>query len=321
MAGAGKTTVAVRAAHATAAHYPDGQLYADLCFPNGTPKSPRKVIAQLLRALDEPALADCGDTTYDLDELVRLYRARTAGKRLLLLLDNATSDLQMEPLLPGTSEPVVLVTSRTRLATVPGSDTTVVPPMTPDDGVAMLAAVVEPTRIAAERDAARDIVAYCAGLPLALRIVGARLAARPHWPVARLAQRLDAPATRLHELRFGDLSVGQTLRSSLERLHSGVGHSLIRLADLDPAGFSAEDAAEALNVPDREAEELLESLVDAALLEMPGLDDSGWPRYRFHELVMLFAGSMVTTPSVSAAIPRPRSPWLTTPQRGSALVS
>ncbi|WP_121748263.1 AfsR/SARP family transcriptional regulator, partial [Streptomyces sp. E2N166] len=137
MAGVGKTALAVHAAHASVQHFPDGQLYANLCHADGTPKDPAEILVRLLRALGEPVAVLDGPPA-DLDELVRLYRTRTAGKRLLILLDNAAGDLQLDPLLPGSASASVLVTGRTRLCAVSGSRTTACAPMEQDDSLALL---------------------------------------------------------------------------------------------------------------------------------------------------------------------------------------
>ncbi|MBT2491927.1 winged helix-turn-helix domain-containing protein [Streptomyces sp. ISL-96] len=294
MAGVGKTVLAVHAAHAAAPLFPDGQLYANLCHADGRPKDPAQVLVQLLRALGEPLArtAEPGAPVGDLDELIRLYRTRTAGRRLLILLDNAASDLQLGPLLPGTMTAAVLVTGRTRLSAVAGSHTTVCEPMGRGESLAMLSAVAGVRRIAVEPDAADAIAAYCGGLPLALRIAGARLASRPYWSVTRLAGRLADNGTRLHELRFGDLDVRQTLRSSMRRF-TVAEHGLLReLAALGRSPFPAGAAAVLAGLPESAAEEFLERLVDVSLLDMAGVDASGLPQYRFHELVLVYAHSL-----------------------------
>lgn len=128
MAGLGKTALAVHAAHRCRRHFPDGQLYADLRAPDGTPRHPTRVLRGLLRALgpmdDVPAAEDQ-------DQLVRLYRERTRGKQLLIVLDNASGAAQLGPLLPNTPEPAVLVTGRTALPTVAGAHTVALAPWHP----------------------------------------------------------------------------------------------------------------------------------------------------------------------------------------------
>ncbi|MEV8568348.1 BTAD domain-containing putative transcriptional regulator [Streptomyces sp. NPDC051322] len=301
MGGIGKTALAVHAAHAGAHHYPDGQLYVDLRGPDGVPREPRQVLVMLLRALGEPALSEGRPITDDLEELVRLYRTRTSGKRLLILLDNAVNERQLGPLLPGSADAAVVVTCHTQLTRVAGSYTLALPPLDDAEALALLASAAGRSRIAADRDAAADLVAYCAGLPLALRIAGARLASRPHWPAAWLARRLSDPWTRLAELTFRDLSMREVLLPSLRLLD---GHARSMLAGLGGIGvgpFSVGWAAARFGVSETEAEIGLESLVDAALLEISGVDREGRLQYRCHELVRLYAatqGHPNTTPTV-----------------------
>ncbi|GAA3277300.1 AfsR/SARP family transcriptional regulator [Streptomyces lavendulae] len=299
MAGAGKTALAVRAAQDCAAHFPDGQLFVELCHPDGTPKEPAEVLVRLLRALGEPpAAAAFGD----LEELVRLYRTRTSGARLLLVLDGAVGDRQVAPLLPGGPESAVLITSQERLARVAGADTTALALVDEEEGLELLASLVGRGRLDADPDAADDLVAYCAGLPLALHVTGARLAARPHWPVARLAARLADPATRLAELSYGDVSVREALVHSVRRLEEAELAALTGLADGDAEPFCAQYAALVLGTAEEEAEAALDTLVDRALLELSGLDSQGRPLYRWNDLVRLLAASLTTRDAFPSAV-------------------
>ncbi|OXY98207.1 AfsR/SARP family transcriptional regulator [Streptomyces diastatochromogenes] len=290
MAGLGKTALAVRAAAESGGLFPDGLLFAELCGLDGAPRAPRAVLAQLLRALGE---SDHALPAGDLDELVRLYRARTAERRLLLVLDNVSGDRQLAPLLPA-GDSAVLITSRSRLARVAGGDTLALPLLDDEASLELLAARAGRQRLDDDPDAADDLVAYCGGLPLALSIAGARLAARPHWTAARLAARLADPAARLAELSFGDLDLSRVLRSSVDPLPPAVHDVLAGLADPELGGepFSARRAGEWLGLTEDAAENALETLVDTALLDLSGLDDQGRPQYRCHELVRLLAATL-----------------------------
>ncbi|MFD8985720.1 BTAD domain-containing putative transcriptional regulator [Streptomyces sp. NPDC059564] len=299
MAGVGKTALAVRAAQDCAARFPDGQLFVELCHPDGAPKEPAEVLVRLLRALGEaPAAAACDD----LEELVRLYRTRTSGARLLLVLDGAVGDRQVAPLLPGGPESAVLITSQARLARVAGADTTALALVDDEEGLELLASLVGRDRVDADPDAADDLVAYCAGLPLALHITGARLAARPHWPLARLAARLADPAARLGELSYGDVSVREALVHSVRRLEEPELAALTGLADGDAEPFCAQYAALVLGTAEEEAEAALDALVDRALLELSGLDAQGRPLYRWNDLVRLLAASLTTRDAFPSAV-------------------
>jgi DNA-binding SARP family transcriptional activator len=289
MAGVGKTALAVHAAHRCKRYFPDGQLYADLRAPDGTERPAGQVLLHLLRAL---GLSPATDTAGDTDELVRLYRERTGGRRLLILLDNAAGAAQLGPLLPNTPEPAVLVTGRTALPTVAGAHTVALDPLEDGPALELLAAAAGPDRMAAAPGAAAVIVEHCAGLPLALRIVGTRIAARPHYAPDRLARRLADPATRLRELHSGDLDVHGALLPSWRALRPEARRVFPALAGLGPRPFPAVDAAALLGQPEGDAELLLEAMADAALLEVSGADEYGRPCYLFHPLVRLFALSL-----------------------------
>ncbi|WP_455353889.1 BTAD domain-containing putative transcriptional regulator [Streptomyces sp. SYSU K217416] len=318
MAGLGKTALAVHAAHRCQRHFPDGQLYADLRAPDGTPRHPGRVLVHLLRALGRPAGAA---TAEDLDELVRLYREHTGGRRLLILLDNAAGAAQLGPLLPNTPEPAVLITGRTALPTVAGAHTVALEPLCSRSSLELLAAAAGPDRVTAAPGAASVIVEHCAGLPLALRIVGTRIAARPHYAPDRLARRLADPATRLRELHSGDLDVHTALLLSWRALEPGAREAFPVLAGMGAEPFPAVKAAGLLEVPEGDAERLLEALADAALLEVSGADEWGQPCYQFHPLVRLFALSLpgpaglpgpgaLPAPGADAG-PAERNRWLT----------
>jgi DNA-binding SARP family transcriptional activator len=292
MAGVGKTALAVRAAHRSAAHFPDGQLFAELAHPDGRPKKLGEVLTVLLRALGAPV--EGTGRTADLDELIRRYRTRTAGRRLLVVLDGAVDSRELDLLLPGSAAAAVLITGRARLTRVAQARTTVLTPFERDTSYELLAAGVGRRRLLAEPDATNEVLAHCGGLPLAVRIAGSRLAARSHWPVSWLASRLADPEQRLRELSYGGVELRRALLPSLRQLPRQAGRTLVRLAGIGTEPFPAQRAARHLAEPESAAEESLEHLVDAALLDICGVDRLGRPLYRFHELVLLFAESLAS---------------------------
>ncbi|MGW5049094.1 BTAD domain-containing putative transcriptional regulator [Streptomyces griseoluteus] len=299
MPGAGKTALAVSVAASVAAHYPDGQLYVDLSGPDGTAGGLRQVLVRHLRALGDPEGCPPDTDTPGFDDLLSRYRARTAGRRLLVVLDGAAGDRQILPLLPTGPEAGLLLTARRPLATIPPADTVHIGPMTRTDSLALLSAVVGADRVAAEPAAAEAIAVHCADLPLALRIAGARLAARPHWSLDQLRQRLTPPATRPRELRYGDLDLSRAFVACLPHLAPAELAAVARLATVLHGPFRAGAGARVMDLPVRRAEDLLEELVDAALLEMAGVDRKARPLYRFHPLVRTFAAAL--SPTVPAA--------------------
>ncbi|GGO62101.1 AfsR/SARP family transcriptional regulator [Nonomuraea cavernae] len=278
--GVGKTTLAVHVAHATADLFPDGQLYVDLRGNTGEATAPESALGAFLRALGIPA-----DVIPERPaERSALYRSILADRRILVLLDNARDAEQVSPLLPGSPGCAAIVTSRVKLADLPSARLIDLDVMEPDEALSLFAAVAGPERVAAEHGAAMDVVAACGFLPLAVRIVAARLAARPSWTVASLVSRLTDEQRRLDELRVGNLAVEATFALGYGQLEAAQARAF-RLLSL-PSGpdISLGAAAAVLSMTPLETEDLLESLVDASLLEAPAPG-----RYRFHDLIRLFA--------------------------------
>jgi DNA-binding SARP family transcriptional activator/tetratricopeptide (TPR) repeat protein len=309
-AGVGKTTLAVHAAHGLRGHYPDGQLFVNLRGTEAHPLTPPDVLARFLRSLgmDRTAIPD------DVEERAALYRSRLADRRLLILLDNAASEAQLRPLLPGTPGCAVLVTSRTRLAGLTGTQLVDLDIFEPDQAVELLARIAGPLRIAAEPAAAREIVRLCGFLPLAVRVAGARLGARPHWRLDRLEADLTDEHHRLDQLRFGDLEVRASLALSYDSLDAVTQRAFRRLGLLEIRDFAPWVTAALLDIPQARAEELVDTLVDMQLLDVAGRDASGQLRYRFHDLLRAYAREVVIAQEAEAdrlaALDRAFGGWL-----------
>ncbi|MFC6018236.1 ATP-binding protein [Plantactinospora solaniradicis] len=283
--GVGKTTLAVRVAHRLVDAFPDGQLYVNLHTADAEPVDPALVLGRFLRMLGlEGSAVPAG-----LEERAELYRSVLAGRRVLVVLDNADSAAQVRPLLPGTPASAVLLTSRSRLHELSGTRRLDLDVLEPDDALELLAAVVGVERVAAEPDAAREIARLCGCLPLAVRIAAARLATRPHHPLARLADRLSDRQRRLNELAVGDLDVRASLALSYHALEASAARALRLLAALDAPEFAAWVAAPLLDIEVDEAEELVDILAEAYLIDATGTDPAGRVRYRLHDLVRLYA--------------------------------
>jgi DNA-binding SARP family transcriptional activator len=185
-AGVGKTALVVHWAHQVAGRFPDGQLYVNLGGNPGTPTAPAEALRGFLEALAVPP--EHLPTTVDAQ--AALYRSLLAGRRMLVLLDNATSVEQVRPLLPGAAGCLAVVTSRDRLTGLVASDGAqllTLDVLSRAHSRRLLAYRIGPARVAAEPHAVDDIVAGCAGLPLALANVAAEAAANPSLPLATLA--------------------------------------------------------------------------------------------------------------------------------------
>ncbi|MFE4513450.1 BTAD domain-containing putative transcriptional regulator [Kitasatospora sp. NPDC056783] len=278
--GVGKTALALDAAHAVRSDYADGQLYVDLRGAGTGPVDPMDVLADFLVAL---GLAP-GQVPATLQARAAAYRSALAERRVLVVLDNAAHAGQLEPLLPGAPGSAALVTSRSRVLTMAGARRFEVGVPDTGEAVAMLDRFAGPGRLAGHPDTAEELVRSCGLLPLALRIIGSRLAAYPDRDPTAMVTRLRDHTRTLSELRVGGLSVEATIGLGYAALPADQARALRLCALLDCADFPASAVGALLGLPEREAEWLLEPLVDAGLLESHGVG-----RYRFHDLVRLYA--------------------------------
>ena len=287
--GVGKSALAIHAAHQLAGRFPDGQLYLNLqgATTGLRPLDPVDALARLLRALG----FEGRDIPVEVEEAAARFRSRVAGRRILLVLDNAVSAGQVRPLLPAGPTCAALITSRQVLATVDGARHLHLDVLSAGQAIRLLGRLAGVERLAAEPQAAADLARQCDYLPLALRIAGARLAARPAWPVRALADRLGDERTRLDELESADLAVRSCFQVSYRALRAGEDHRdrtaarLFRLLGLHRGPeVSTWTAAALMDTPPEAAETALERLVDAQLLMAAGSS-----RYAMHDLLLLFA--------------------------------
>lgn len=286
-AGVGKTALAVHWAHRMAARFPDGQLYVNLRgFALGTnPVSPAAAIRGFLDALQVPPQR----IPANLDAQAALYRSLIAGRRVLVVLDNARDAEQVRPLLPGSSGSVVLITSRHQLRGLvvgEGAQPLPVGELSPDGARALLASRLGTERVAAEPAAVEGIITRCAGLPLALAIVAARAATHPHLTLGVLAAELDQACGSL------DAFTSQDLATDVRAVFSWTYHTLtpgaarlFRLLGLHPGpDVSLPAAAHLAGVRLDEARALLDELTRTHMLteHKPG-------RFTFHDLLRAYA--------------------------------
>ncbi|MFF8774229.1 BTAD domain-containing putative transcriptional regulator [Kitasatospora sp. NPDC015120] len=281
MGGVGKTALALHVAHGLAEEFPDGRLYLDLHGADGRPTRPEEALAVFLRSFGVPGEAIPAGPA----ERAARYRSLLAGRRVLVLLDNARDAEQVRPLLPGGAGCAVLVTSRTRIGALPNARFTELPVLPAEEAVTLLTRVVGAERVAAEDASARELVRLCGRLPLAVRILAARLACRPGWSVARLVEQLGGERYRLDALRSGDLAVDSSFRFGYDLLDAEQARAFRLLAVPEVPDLSAAQVAAVLDRPGPEAEALAESLVDCSMLELSATPD----RYRYHDLLRAFA--------------------------------
>ncbi|MGW2145166.1 tetratricopeptide repeat protein [Nonomuraea bangladeshensis] len=280
--GVGKTALVTHWGHLHAGRFPDGQIVIDLRgqSPSQPPMSAVEALGQILRSLG------VGEPAADEAELMLLYRSRTAGRRLLLILDNAADAAQVRPLLPGGKDCVVLVTSRTRMAPLRATghaDLMDLPVLDPGNAVALLVGVLgKGSPRAADRDALAELARVCSYHPFALRISAAKLAENPGMSVGERIQELRRPGRVL----VGDPE--EAFRSALDLAYESLTPARRRafrhVGLLPGRDFTPQVLAAALGVPVAEAVAAVEGLHRAYLVEpLPG------PRYRVHDLVKRLA--------------------------------
>jgi DNA-binding SARP family transcriptional activator len=284
--GLGKTALAVHAAHLLADQFSDGQLYADMLGAT-EPVDPAEILARFLRGLG----MNGAQIPVEPEERAAQYRTRLAGKRTLIVLDDARDAAQVRLLLPGSASCAVLITGRHAMPELVGTRLMDLDVLPPAEARALFGRVAGEDRASAEPAATAEVLAACAGLPLAIRIAGARLAARGGWNVHTLAGRLSDERRRLDELRAGNLAVRASFEVSFASLTSAAGPGGVnparafRLLGLWTGPVIALPAASALlGQPEPTVAGALEALVDAHLLDSPEPD-----LYRFHDLLRVYA--------------------------------
>jgi tetratricopeptide (TPR) repeat protein len=288
MAGVGKTALAIHAAHRMSGRFPDGQLFLDLHgHTDGVPPvDASDALDRVLRALGVSG----EQIPEHVDDRAAQYRSRLADRKVLVVLDNAASEAQVVPLLPGTPGCLVLVTSRRRLTGLDPTHTVSLDVLTRLDAIALFRRIAGEQRLAGEAPGAvAEIVELCGRLPLAIRIAAARLRSRPAWTVQHLAERLVDHQHRLAALDAGHRSVTAALDLSYRQLDPDLQRVYGQLG-LHPGDDVDRDAAAALvGALPGQTNRLIDGLLEANLLQelVPG-------RYRFHDIVRAHAGAIAT---------------------------
>jgi DNA-binding SARP family transcriptional activator len=281
MAGVGKSMLAVHVARDLRGRYPDGQLYADLRGADARQDTVAEVLGGFLQALG----VDAASQPAHASERIALYRSKVADRKILVVLDNAPNGTVVRPLLPSGASCAAIVTSPSRMLAIEGAEIVDLAPLECERAVELLARLTGESRVGAEPHSAEAIARHCGGLPLAIGIAGARLAARPHWPLSRLASRLADERTVLDELSLEDTAV----RDRLARHGPDLGGDMLStwhaLSCLDVPCFAPWVAVVLLGVPEARAEDLVDRLADERLLEVAGCGHGSAPYYRFHALL------------------------------------
>ena len=285
--GLGKTTLAVHAAHRMRSQYPDGVLYVDLHGASPQPLPSSDVLARFLHDLGVreariPASAE---------QRAALYRTRLDARRTLIVLDNARDAAQVRPLLPGSASCAVIVTSRSRLSDLVGGGMVHLDVLDDSEALALFSRIVGAERAAAEPDATAELLVACAGLPLAIRISAARLAARSSWTIRWLADEISDEHRRLDELKVGDLAVRASFEVSFSSLPGTAGpddvasaHAFRMLGLWHGQSIGLGAVAALIGQPEGKVAAALDTLFEAHLLESPSPR-----RYQLHDLLRVYA--------------------------------
>ncbi|MFD7662224.1 BTAD domain-containing putative transcriptional regulator [Streptomyces sp. NPDC059788] len=316
MGGVGKSLLAVHLAHRLKERYPDGRIYLDLCAhaPGRPPLTPQAALSALLRVLGIPAEG----IPRGLDELTSLWRSLLSGRRTVLVLDDAAGPEQVRPLLPVGSPSLTVVTSRRRMAGVPGVRPVFLDVLPFEDAAALFVRLVGPER-AGDPGEVSAVVRLCGRLPLAVELAAGRLVSRPSWTTAHLIRRLSRGHGRLGEIRDVYRDIARVFEMSYHTLDDEQ-RTVFRLLALHPGPQFGPHAAAALTgLPLAAAERIVETLLDAHLVQEPEAD-----RYQYHDLIAEYALTLAAgdPPEVrEAALHRLSAFYLCAADRADRLVN
>ncbi len=295
MPGTGKTTFAVHAAYSLAAHFPDGQIFLELHghSPSQAPVAPADALASLLLLRGVPTLA----IPADLDDRSRLWREKLAGKKVLLLLDDAVDEDQIRPLLPGGAGSLVLITGRHRLESIADAGRVSLQTLPAAEAAAMFDRYTFPEQH--EPGAVAELMTLCGNLPLAISLTAGRLRSHPGWTLRQLADDLNCSRNRLKTLRADNRSVAAAFELSYRDLNPDQ-QRLFRRLSLHPGSHIDVAAAAALDGNDADAtREQLEVLYLNHLLDEPSPG-----RYRLHDLTQAYSRSLTDPDTDDGAFER-----------------
>ncbi|WP_414170159.1 BTAD domain-containing putative transcriptional regulator [Streptoverticillium reticulum] len=299
--GSGKSAFAVHAAHRAGTDYPDGIFYARLLTADGEPVPPEDVLLGFLTTVGLPQ----DRTAASQEALSRAFRSWTASRRVLVVLDDAVDSEQLEPLLPSGPGCATVVVGRRLLSHGAISSRVELPPLAAADAVGMLGAMLDPHRVAAESEAARELAELCEGLPVPLRAAADVLHLRPHWRIGRLVSRMRGDVGRLAQLATNRSSITRSVELTWQLLPEEQRTTFRTVARATSEPISLMDAAALLDIDESRAEALLEDLVESYLAEVvdAGTQDAFW--YRFRPLFRTVAAGLDSGTGTPAALPVP----------------
>lgn len=318
--GVGKTALAVEAAQRGADAFPDGRIFLDLEPDPGRPLGAADAMTRLLRRAGTRVTLPA-----EAQDLQDALRELLTDRRILLVLDNATSEAQVRPLLPATAGSTALITGRRLPAGLGGVRPVVLDALEPEESLRLFDALAGPGPSAAEPAATAEIVELCGHLPLAVHIAAAQLRARPHWTAGSLAARLRDERSRLTELCLGDLDVRGTLMVAYLDSSPAAQRAFRLLGLLPPGPFGLWAAAAVLGLEEGEAGRVVENLVDGRLLEASVHEGLRQGHYHFHELLRILATELLaaeeTPESARAATERMCEAYTQAAERADAALT
>lgn len=291
--GVGKSALILHVAHRIRKRYPDGALFVRLRGASPDPAEPADVLARLLRSLPAPG-SDDAELRGDAEALAARFRTRLAGRRFLLVFDDAGSADQVRPLLPGSSGSLVLITSRPVLAELAAATLVRLEVFSGDEARELLAQLAGDDRVSADPAATDAVIRACGNLPLAVAIAGSRLRARPSWSMATLAGRLADEERRLDELSADRDAVRASVAATYTELDAYHQRVFRRLGAHPGTDFDAPAAAALADLVAPGAVPALDRLVDRQLVQVVTAD-----RYRLHDLLRLYAVEQLGGPRSS----------------------
>lgn len=280
VAGVGKSALSIHAAYQLKPDFPDAQLYVNLRGTESQPLEPLQVLAGFVRALAGNDLPMPETIT----QRTNLYRSLLSNQRAIIILDNAQNEAQIQPLLPENANCAVIITTRQEIINLEGATTLEVEAMKELDAVNLFEYWIGSDRLLTEPASAQHIIDLCSQLPLAICLIGATIKNKPEWRLADIAQRLSDERQRLLSLRVSDLAIRISIALSYQELDNITAQLFRLLGLITGTTFSGELAITLLESKPEVAKASIKQLVDVQLIEI-----AGEGRYRFHDLVRLFA--------------------------------
>lgn len=305
--GIGKSTLALHAARRATPGFPDGQLYLDLAGTSPDPRDPAVLLAEVLHALGVTGAA----VPDGLHARAAHYRSLLTDRRMLLVLDDAGQADQARWLQPPNGNCAVIITSRAVLTDLPGARHLELDVLDDAEAHDLFTCIVGADRTDREPEQAVAILRACGHLPLAIRIAAGKLLGRPAWSLRVLRERLEDESRRLSELRLGDLGVRASFDLSVRLLPDDAITALRLFGILGPQTVPGWVVAPLLDRAD--ADDVLDTLVDANLARLTTTDATGQPRYRLHDLLRAYAAEgaeAIPHAERHAAVTRLLATWL-----------